>query len=158
MLKGARDAVMLPALQVLTGRLKNLAHQHADLPMLCRTHGQTATPSTLGKEMANVVYRLQRAEQRLAATEILGKINGAVGNYNAHLAAYPKVDWGGLRKRIRHRARHHLQPLHDPDRAARLHGGTVRCLRAYQHHPDRFEPRHLGLHLSRLFQTKSGQG
>jgi len=93
MLKGARDAVMLPALQVLIGRLKNLAHQHADLPMLCRTHGQTATPSTLGKEMANVVYRLQRAEQRLAATEILGKINGAVGNYNAHLAAYPKVDW-----------------------------------------------------------------
>jgi adenylosuccinate lyase len=93
MLKSARDTVMLPALQVLIGRLKNLALQHADLPMLCRTHGQTATPSTLGKEMANVVYRLQRAEQRLATTEILGKINGAVGNYNAHLAAYPKVDW-----------------------------------------------------------------
>ena len=93
MLKGARDAVMLPALKVLIGRLRNLAHQHADLPMLCRTHGQTATPSTLGKEMANVVYRLQRAEQRLAATEMLGKINGAVGNYNAHLAAYPEVDW-----------------------------------------------------------------
>lgn len=93
MLKGARDAVMLPTLQVLIGRLQNLAHQHADLPMLCRTHGQTATPSTLGKEMANVAYRLQRAEQRLAATEILGKINGAVGNYNAHLAAYPNVDW-----------------------------------------------------------------
>jgi adenylosuccinate lyase len=93
MLKGARDAVMLPALQVLIGRLKNLAHQHAYLPMLCRTHGQTATPSTMGKEMANVVYRLQRAERRLTAAEILGKINGAVGNYNAHLAAYPKVDW-----------------------------------------------------------------
>jgi len=100
MLKGARDAVMLPALKVLIGRLKNLAHQHADLPMLCRTHGQTATPSTLGKEMANVVYRLQRAEQRLAATEILGKINGAVGNYNAHLAAYPKVDWENLAQRF----------------------------------------------------------
>jgi adenylosuccinate lyase len=100
MLKGARDAVMLPALKVLTGRLKNLAHQHADLPMLCRTHGQTATPSTLGKEMANVVYRLQRAEQRLAATEILGKINGAVGNYNAHLAAYPKVDWENFAQRF----------------------------------------------------------
>ncbi len=100
MLKGARDAVMLPALQVLIGRLKNLAHQHADLPMLCRTHGQTATPSTLGKEMANVVYRLQRAEQRLAATDILGKINGAVGNYNAHLAAYPKVDWEGFAQRF----------------------------------------------------------
>jgi adenylosuccinate lyase len=100
MLKGARDAVMLPALKVLIGRLKSLAHQHADLPMLCRTHGQTATPSTLGKEMANVVYRLQRAEQRLAATEILGKINGAVGNYNAHLAAYPKVDWENLAQRF----------------------------------------------------------
>jgi adenylosuccinate lyase len=100
MLKGARDAVMLPTLKVLIERLKNHAHQHADLPMLCRTHGQTATPSTLGKEMANVVYRLQRAEQRLAATEILGKINGAVGNYNAHLAAYPNVDWEGFAQRF----------------------------------------------------------
>ncbi|MFZ2542463.1 MAG: adenylosuccinate lyase [Gallionella sp.] len=100
MLKGARDAVMLPTLKVLTTRLQNLAHQLADLPMLCRTHGQTATPSTLGKEMANVVYRLQRAEQRLARTEILGKINGAVGNYNAHLAAYPKVDWEGFAQRF----------------------------------------------------------
>ncbi|MBI3479379.1 MAG: adenylosuccinate lyase [Nitrosomonadales bacterium] len=100
MLKGAREAVMLPALQSLIMRLKDLAHQLADLPMLCRTHGQTATPSTLGKEMANVVYRLQRAEQRLAATEMLGKINGAVGNYNAHLAAYPMVDWEGFAQRF----------------------------------------------------------
>ncbi|OFZ67770.1 MAG: adenylosuccinate lyase [Betaproteobacteria bacterium RBG_16_56_24] len=100
MLKGARDAVMLPALNVLTTRLQSLAHQLADLPMLCRTHGQTATPSTLGKEMANVVYRLQRAAQRLAGTEILGKINGAVGNYNAHLAAYPKVDWEAFAQRF----------------------------------------------------------
>jgi len=100
MLKGARATVLLPTLQVLTGRLKSLAHQFAELPMLCRTHGQTATPSTLGKEMANVVYRLQRAEQRLASIEILGKINGAVGNYNAHLAAYPDVDWEGFAKRF----------------------------------------------------------
>jgi adenylosuccinate lyase len=98
MLKGARDVVMLPALRALIERMRKLAHQHADLPMLCRTHGQTATPSTLGKEMANVVYRLQRAEQRLAATELLGKINGAVGNYNAHLSAYPEVDWEALSK------------------------------------------------------------
>ena len=68
--------------------------------MLCRTHGQSATPSTLGKEMANVVYRLQRAAQRLGETEILGKINGAVGNYNAHLAAYPKVDWEEFARRF----------------------------------------------------------
>jgi adenylosuccinate lyase len=100
MLKDARDAVMLPALNVLIGRLKNLAHQHSDLPMLCHTHGQTATPSTMGKEMANVVYRLQRAAQRLGETEILGKMNGAVGNYNAHLAAYPNVDWEAFAQRF----------------------------------------------------------
>ena len=100
MLKGARDAVMLPTLNVLTIRLQGIAHQLADLPMLSRTHGQTATPSTLGKEMANVVYRLRRAEQRLAATEILGKINGAVGNYNAHLAAYPDVGWEAFAERF----------------------------------------------------------
>ncbi len=93
MLKNGRDAVMLPALKLIIKRLTDLSHQLADLPMLCRTHGQTATPSTLGKEMANVVYRLQRAEQRMASVEILGKINGAVGNYNAHLAAYPNVNW-----------------------------------------------------------------
>ena len=100
MLKGAREAALLPALQGVIARLKELAHQLADLPMLCRTHGQTATPSTLGKEMANVVYRLQRAEKRLAEVEILGKINGAVGNYNAHLSAYPDVDWEAFAQRF----------------------------------------------------------
>ncbi|MBI3221635.1 MAG: adenylosuccinate lyase, partial [Nitrosomonadales bacterium] len=100
MLKGAREAVMRPALHGVIAKMKDIAHQLADLPMLCRTHGQTATPSTLGKEIANVVYRLQRAEQRLAAVEILGKINGAVGNYNAHLSAYPEVDWEGFAKRF----------------------------------------------------------
>ena len=96
MLKNGRDSVMLPALKLVIARLTDLAHQLADLPMLCRTHGQTATPSTLGKEMANVVYRLRRAEQRLTEVEILGKINGAVGNYNAHLSAYPDVNWEAL--------------------------------------------------------------
>jgi len=98
MLSQARTEVMLPTLDVLLNRLRALAHEHAELPLLCRTHGQTATPSTLGKEMANVVYRLQRARERLAAVEVLGKINGAVGNYNAHLAAYPDVDWEGFAK------------------------------------------------------------
>ena len=93
MLQAGRDEVMLPTLDVLIKRLRKLAHQLADLPMLCRTHGQTATPSTLGKEMANVAHRLQRARERIASVVILGKINGAVGNYNAHLAAYPEVDW-----------------------------------------------------------------
>ncbi len=100
MLKGARETVLLPTLRMLTGRLKELAHQLADLPMLCRTHGQTATPSTLGKEMANVVYRLERAERRLSGVEILGKINGAVGNYNAHLAAYPDADWESFARKF----------------------------------------------------------
>jgi adenylosuccinate lyase len=93
MLKNGRERVMLPALRQVIARLADLSRQLADVPMLCRTHGQTATPSTLGKEMANVVYRLQRATLRLEAVEILGKINGAVGNYNAHLSAYPMIDW-----------------------------------------------------------------
>ena len=116
---------MLPTLQVLIERLQHLAHQHADLPMLCRTHGQTATPSTLGKEMANVVHRLRRAYERIAAVEVMGKINGAVGNYNAHLSAYPDVDWEAFRPTFRRSTRAHVQPLHHPDRAARLHGRTV---------------------------------
>ncbi len=93
MLNHARKEVMLPTLQIVIERLQHLAHEHAALPMLCRTHGQTATPSTLGKEMANVVHRLRRACDRIAAVEVMGKINGAVGNYNAHLSAYPDVDW-----------------------------------------------------------------
>lgn len=96
MLLNGRNTVMLPMLDKLVGCLRDLAHQLADMPMLCRTHGQAATPSTLGKEMANVVYRLQRARDRLAGVEMLGKINGAVGNYNAHLATYPEVDWEGF--------------------------------------------------------------
>lgn len=93
MLQHSRAEVMLPALDALINKLREIAHLQAEVPMLCRTHGQTATPSTLGKEMANVVHRLQHAQVRLAKVEILGKINGAVGNYNAHLAAYPDVDW-----------------------------------------------------------------
>ena len=100
MLRHARDEVMLPALRAIIDKLQALAHEHAAVPLLCRTHGQTATPSTLGKEMANVVYRLRRAHARIAAAEIMGKINGAVGNYNAHLSAYPEVDWEHFAKRF----------------------------------------------------------
>ena len=96
MLKSGRNEVMLPALDAVISRMRSHAHQFADMPMLCRTHGQTATPSTLGKEMANVVHRLDRARERVANVTLLGKINGAVGNYNAHLAAYPNVDWEKL--------------------------------------------------------------
>ena len=100
MLRHARDEVMLPALRVIIDKLQALAHEHAAVPLLCRTHGQTATPSTLGKEMANVVYRLRRAHARIASVEIMGKINGAVGNYNAHLSAYPDVDWEHFAQRF----------------------------------------------------------
>lgn len=100
MLKSGRNEVMLPALETLISRLRSHAHQLADLPMLCRTHGQTATPSTLGKEMANVVHRLERARERIEGVALLGKINGAVGNYNAHLSAYPDVDWEKLAQKF----------------------------------------------------------
>ncbi|HNQ04213.1 MAG TPA: adenylosuccinate lyase [Thiobacillaceae bacterium] len=96
MLRDARREVLLPTLRTIEDRLSGLAVEFADLPMLCRTHGQPASPSTLGKELANVVYRLRRGLTRIAEVELLGKINGAVGNYNAHLAAYPGLDWEGL--------------------------------------------------------------
>lgn len=100
MLKTARDSVMLPFLNSLIARLTELAHQLADQPMLSRTHGQTASPTTMGKELANVVYRLQRQQKQLVNNEILGKINGAVGNFNAHLSAYPNFDWESFAKRF----------------------------------------------------------
>jgi adenylosuccinate lyase len=91
--RDARDAVLLPRIDAVTERLTVLAHAHADAPMLSRTHGQPATPTTLGKELANVVHRLRRARARIATVSLPGKINGAVGNYNAHIAAYPDLDW-----------------------------------------------------------------
>ncbi len=93
MLKEALTTVMVPAMTELTQAIKGLAQQHKSVPMMARTHGQPATPTTLGKEMANVYVRLQRQLVQLQQVPLLGKINGAVGNYNAHLAAYPDVDW-----------------------------------------------------------------
>jgi adenylosuccinate lyase len=93
MLLESRDGVMLPRLAEIAAALKALARRHAALPMLSRTHGQAASPTTLGKEMANFAHRLQRAGERIAALPVLGKINGAVGNYNAHDAAYPGFAW-----------------------------------------------------------------
>ncbi|GAB2847350.1 adenylosuccinate lyase [Pseudoduganella ginsengisoli] len=100
MLKAARDNVMLPSLNTVVAKLTEIAHTNADLPMLSRTHGQTASPTTLGKEFANVVARLQRAIKRIEQVEILGKMNGAVGNYNAHLSAYPSFDWPTFSKNV----------------------------------------------------------
>jgi len=96
----SRRAIVLPALQAIAGSLRALAHEHAALPMLSRTHGQPASPTTLGKEMANVVARLERAITALSKVPMKGKMNGAVGNYNAHAVAYPDVDWERLATRV----------------------------------------------------------
>lgn len=100
MLKAARADVVLPALDKLIARLGGMATDLAATPMLSRTHGQTASPTTVGKEIANVVARLQQARFRIAEVRLLGKMNGAVGNYNAHLAAYPDFDWEGFARKV----------------------------------------------------------
>ena len=96
MLEEARSRIVLPALDGLIADLRRLSHEHAALPMLSRTHGQTASPTTLGKELANVVARLDRQRAQIGSVRLSGKINGAVGNYNAHVVAYPGVDWPAL--------------------------------------------------------------
>ena len=96
MLKEGRDEIILPSLDRIHNHLTQMARNYSDIAMLARTHGQTASPTTVGKEMANVAYRLQRQINSIGAVSILGKINGAVGNYNAHLSAYPDLDWASL--------------------------------------------------------------
>ncbi|WP_347484470.1 adenylosuccinate lyase [Vandammella animalimorsus] len=99
-LQAARDQVVLPGLQQVIARLRELALAHADVPMLSRTHGQTASPTTVGKELANVVARLQRAAAAIAEVPLRAKMNGAVGNYNAHLSAWPEFDWEAFSRRV----------------------------------------------------------
>lgn len=98
MLTEGRNQVLLNQMDDIINNMRQLAHEHAEQPMLSRTHGQPASPTTMGKELANVVYRLHRQREQVAAVKILGKINGAVGNYNAHLSAYPDLDWPGFAK------------------------------------------------------------
>jgi adenylosuccinate lyase len=100
MLREARDQVLLPRLDALITRLRTLAHATAELPMMSRTHGQPATPTTLGKEIANFTYRLTEQRAKFAVVPVAGKINGAVGNFNAHLVTYPQVDWPKLAERF----------------------------------------------------------
>ena len=100
MLRSARSGVLIPQMRELRNKLTGMAREHAALPMLSRTHGQTASPTTLGKELANVVARLKRCETQLADVTILGKFNGAVGNYNAHVVAYPDADWPAISHRF----------------------------------------------------------
>ena len=98
MLKAGRDEVLLPYLNKVSDAITQLAHTNASIPMLSRTHGQTASPTTLGKEMANVVARMRRQIEQISKVELLGKMNGAVGNYNAHISAYPDIDWALVAK------------------------------------------------------------
>ncbi len=99
-LKGAREQVLLPSLDAVISRMREMAHAFADVPMLSRTHGQTASPTTVGKEIANVVVRLVAARERIAAVRLMGKMNGAVGNYNAHLSAWPEFDWEAFSRKV----------------------------------------------------------
>ncbi|MFM8609012.1 MAG: adenylosuccinate lyase [Burkholderiaceae bacterium] len=99
-LKAAREQVILPGLDAITAKLRDMAHAYADVAMLSRTHGQTASPTTVGKELANVLVRLQGARDRIAAVQLLGKMNGAVGNYNAHLSAAPDFDWEAFSRKV----------------------------------------------------------
>lgn len=99
-LKAARDQVMLPALDAVIEKMRGMAHAYADVPMLSRTHGQTASPTTVGKEIANVVVRLAGARERIAGVKLMAKMNGAVGNYNAHLAAWPAFDWEAFSRKV----------------------------------------------------------
>jgi len=99
-LLASRDAVILPGLDGLIAKLREMAHAFAEVPMLSRTHGQTASPTTVGKEVANVVRRLQHARERIAGVPIMAKMNGAVGNYNAHLSAWPDFDWEAFSRKV----------------------------------------------------------
>ncbi len=99
-LKASRDEVILPGLDSLIAKLREMAHAYADVPMLSRTHGQTASPTTVGKEVANVVMRLKQVRERIASVHIMAKMNGAVGNYNAHLSAWPDVDWEAFSRKV----------------------------------------------------------
>jgi adenylosuccinate lyase len=131
MLKAARADVLLPALDGLLKRLTAMAHGHADVAMLSRTHGQTASPTTVGKEIANVVARLGAARSKVAQVELLAKLNGAVGNYNAHVAACPRIDWPALARavvedRLGLRFNPHTTQIEPHDAIAELFDALVR--------------------------------
>jgi adenylosuccinate lyase len=147
MLSEAREHVLLPALDALIAALRAMAHEHAALPMLSRTHGQTASPTTVGKELANVVARLQRQGATRGAADA-GKINGAVGNYNAHVVAYPDVDWPAFSQRFVESLGLDWQPY---TTQIEPHDGIAELCDACKRIDtiaDRPVPRHLGLYLA----------
>lgn len=131
MLKTGRDQILLPVLGQIIDSIKELAHEHASLAMLSRTHGQPATPTTLGKEMANVAYRLQRQVTQMNKLDMLGKLNGAVGNFNAHLIAYPELDWSEIAQQFVESLGIRFNPyttqIEPHDYIAELFDAMVRC-------------------------------
>ncbi|TVT77764.1 MAG: adenylosuccinate lyase [Denitromonas halophila] len=131
MLNDARKQVMLPMLDRVIARFVALAHELADAPMLSRTHGQPASPTTMGKEMANIAYRLKRARKQIAEVEMTAKFNGAVGNYNAHLSAYPDFDWAAFNQRFVESLGLSFNPytiqIEPHDAMAELFDATARC-------------------------------
>jgi adenylosuccinate lyase len=149
--------VMIEHYEAIRDALAGLAQAHAEQPMLSRTHGQAATPTTLGKELANVVMRLNRQLAAASAIQPLGKMNGAVGNYNAHQVAYPDVDWPALSERFVAGLGYRMERLHHPDRAPRLSRGVLR--RDCPAKPDsgRLQPGYLVLHLTGLLQAADGR-
>ena len=142
----------------LVESLRAMAHAHADDAMMSRTHGQPATPTTLGKEVAVFVHRLRSRRADFAAVLIRGKCNGAVGNFNAHVVAYPELDWPSVAGASSNRSACVHSPLYDADRAARLDGGVLRCAGALQQRADRSVPRFLGLRVARLFPAEGRRG
>ncbi len=132
MLQAAREQVLLPAIDRILAKLRAMAQAMAELPMLSRTHGQTASPTTVGKEVANVLARLATARARIAAVPLLAKMNGAVGNYNAHLAAYPDHDWQGFSRQVVEQGlglnfNPHTTQIEPHDCMAELFDAVVRC-------------------------------
>ena len=122
MLRTARSEVLIPLMRELKAKLQSIAHQHADVAMLSRTHGQPASPTTLGKELANFVKRLELAQRQLGGVTIRAKFNGAVGNFNAHAVAYPDADWPRYHRALHRGTGPGVELAHDADRAARLDG------------------------------------
>ena len=157
MLRDGLHDVLLPAMNEISSALASLARGTAEAAMLSRTHGQTASPTTMGKEIANVVARLERQLKQMEQVQFLGKINGAVGNYNAHLSRLPRRRLAGERRSICDLPRPQLEPLHHPDRTARLHGRAVRRPRPLQYYPYRFQPRCLGLYIPGVFQAENNR-
>jgi len=148
MLKGGVQTVLMVNLEKVLAYLKEMAETYRKIPMMSRTHGQAASPTTVGKEFKNVGARLFRQYEQLSKAQYLGKLNGATGNFNAHSVAYPEVDWITASR---------LATLHHPNRAARLHGGNFRQSTTYQHDTHRFLPRYMDLHFTRLLHATSGE-